>query len=173
MAHPFSRSCLLTGEETRPYWRDVGTVDAFRRANIDLAEFISELDICSHDRPISTNTEITSSSKLIHDEKHRRGSAISSLVCGGCIVSGSEMRESLLFTGVRYNAHSRLERVVAVPQMIIDRNARLRGVAIDRCVTIPEWPDVGEDPELDGKRLRRARKGVCLIAQPMLDVMEE
>ena len=173
VAHPFSRSCVLTGEETAPCWRDVGTVDAFWQANIDLTDFRPELDLYSHDWPISTDAEVTPPAKFIHDEETRRGSAISSLVCGGCIVSGSEVRQSLLFTGVRCNSYSRLERVVALPHTIIGRNARLQNVVIDRGVVIPEGLVVGEDPELDGGRFRRTARGVCLVTQPMLDAIAD
>lgn len=171
VAHPFSRSCVLTGEETTPYWRDVGTVDAFWQANLDLTDFRPELDLYSNDWPISTDTETTPPAKFIHDEEGRRGSAISSLVCGGCIVSGSEVRRSLLFTGVRCHSFSQLERVVALPHTIVGRNVRLKDVVIDRGVTIPEGLVVGEEPELDEKRFRRTGKGVCLITQPMLDAI--
>ena len=173
VAHPFSRSCVLTGEETAPYWRDVGTVDAFWQANLDLTDFRPELDLYSNDWPISTDAEITPPAKFIHDEEARRGSAISSLVCGGCIVSGSEVRRSLLFTGVRCHSYSHLEGVVALPHTIVGRNARLRDVVIDRGVTIPEGLVVGEDPALDEKRFRRTGKGVCLVTQPMLDAIAD
>ena len=122
VAHPFSRSCVLTGEETTPYWRDVGTVDAFWQANLDLTDFRPELDLYSNDWPISTDTETTPPAKFIQNEEGRRGSAISSLVCGGCIVSGSEVRRSLLFTGVRCHSFSQLEGVVALPHTIVGRN---------------------------------------------------
>ena len=173
VAHPFSRSCVLTGEETAPYWRDVGTVDAFWQANLDLTDFRPELDLYSNDWPISTDTETTPPAKFIHDEEARRGSAISSLVCGGCIVSGSEVRRSLLFTGVRCHSFSQLESVVALPHTIVGRNVRLKNVVIDRGVTIPEGLVVGEDPELDGRRFRRTGKGVCLVTQPMLDAIAD
>jgi glucose-1-phosphate adenylyltransferase len=169
VAHPFSRSCVLTGEETTPYWRDVGTVDAFWQANLDLTQFRPELDIYSNDWPISTDAEVTPPAKFIHDEEARRGSAVSSLVCGGCIVSGSEVRESLLFTGVRCHSYSSLNRVVALPHSQVGRNARLADVVLDRGVIVPEGLVVGEDPELDARRFRRTGKGVCLITQPMLD----
>ncbi len=173
VAHPFSRSCVITGQETAPYWRDVGTIDAFWQANLDLTEFNPALDIYSNDWPISTDAEMTPPAKFVHDEADRRGSAVSSLVSGGCIVSGAEVRESLLFTGVRCHSYARLERVVALPQTVVGRRARLRDVVIDRAVTIPEGLVVGDDPELDARRFRRTAKGVCLITQPMLDALGE
>ena len=171
VAHPFSRSCVITGEEVEPYWRDVGTVDAFWQANLDLTRFQPALDIYSNDWPISTEAEMTPPAKFVHDDADRRGFAVSSLVCGGCIVSGAEVRESLLFTGVRCHSYSGLERVVALPQTVVGRSARLRDVVIDRGVTIPEGLVVGEDPQADARRFRRTAKGVCLITQPMIDAL--
>ncbi len=106
MAHRFSESCVKSGLETEPYWRDVGTIDAFWQANIDLTDFVPKLDIYDNAWPIWTYAEIVPPAKFIHDEDGRRGSAVSSLVSGGCIVSGSEVRNSLLFTGVRTHSYS-------------------------------------------------------------------
>ncbi len=100
MAHRFSESCVKSGLETEPYWRDVGTIDAFWQANIDLTDFVPKLDLYDNAWPIWTYSEIVPPAKFIHDEDGRRGSAVSSLVSGDCIVSGSEVRNSLLFTGV-------------------------------------------------------------------------
>src|SRR5690606_2437599 len=121
VAHRFSESCVMTGQEPRPYWRDVGTVDAFWQANIDLTDFVPELDIYSEGWPIWTYGEVTPPAKFIHDEEDRRGSAISSMVSGGCIVSGSTVFESLLFTGVHCHSYSCLEQVVALPYCVINR----------------------------------------------------
>ena len=169
IAHPFSRSCVLTGDESAPYWRDVGTVDAFWQANIDLTRFTPDLDIYSNDWPISTYSEMTPPAKFIHDEEARRGFAVSSLVSGGCVVSGSEIRKSLLFTRVRCHSYSALDHVVALPDTEISRHARLKNVVIDSGVCIPEGLVVGEDAEADARRFRRTDKGVCLITKPMID----
>ena len=98
--------------------------------------------------------------------------ATSSLVSGGCIISGSRVDKSLLFTGVRAHSYSQLERVVALPYVEIRRGARLKNVVIDRGVVIPPGLVVGEDPEEDARRFRRTDKGVCLITQPMLDKLQ-
>jgi glucose-1-phosphate adenylyltransferase len=169
MAHPFSRSCVRSNLEQKAYWRDVGTVDAFWEANIDLTDFQPELDLYDNDWPIWTYSELTAPAKFIHNEEGRRGLAVSSMVSGGCIISGSHLERCLMFTGVRTNSYSRLEGVVALPYAQIGRSASLRNVVIDRGVIIPEGLIVGEDPDEDAKRFRRTEKGICLITQYMID----
>jgi glucose-1-phosphate adenylyltransferase len=144
-------------------------VDAYWEANIDLTDITPELDLYDKEWPIWTYAEIKPPAKFVHDEDGRRGSAISSLVSGDCIVSGSALRRSLLFTGVRANSFSSLEEAVVLPEVIVNRNARLKRVVIDRGVVIPEGLVVGEDPELDAKRFRVSEKGIVLITQPMID----
>ncbi len=168
-AHHFSRSCVRSTQETAPYWRDVGTVDAYWEANIDLTGVVPELDLYDRDWPIWTYGEITPPAKFVHDDEGRRGQAISSLVSGGCIVSGSSLRRALLFTGVRVNSYGSIENGVILPYVEVGRSARLKNVVIDAHVRIPEGLVVGEDPELDAKRFRRTDKGICLITQPMID----
>jgi len=169
MAHRFSESCVKTGLESEPYWRDVGTIDAFWQANIDLTDFTPKLDIYDNAWPIWTYAEIVPPAKFIHDEDGRRGSAVSSLVSGDCIVSGSEVRNSLLFTGCRAHSFSTLDHVVALPYVDIGRMAQLSHCVIDRGVKIPKGLIVGEDPEEDAKWFRRTEGGVVLITQSMLD----
>ncbi len=169
VAHPFSRSCVRSGLEKEPYWRDVGTVDAFWQANIDLTDFTPELDLYDNTWPIWTYSELTPPAKFIHNEEGRRGLALSSMVSGGCIISGSQLNRCMLFTGVRTHSFSSLDGVVAMPYVEIGRRAHLTKVVIDRGVRIPEGLVVGEDPKLDAKRFRRTEGGVCLINQPMID----
>ena len=169
VAHRFSRSCVRSSTEATAYWRDVGTVDAYWEANIDLTDIIPELDLYETGWPIWTYSEITPPAKFVHDQTGRRGSAVSSLVSGNCIVSGASLRRSLLFTGVRVHSYTALEEAVILPECQISRNVRLRKVVVDRGVVIPEGLVVGEDPALDAKRFRRTENGVCLITQSMLD----
>ncbi len=169
VAHRFTKSCIRSSQEAVAYWRDVGTVDAYWEANIDLTDITPELDLYDKEWPIWTYAEIKPPAKFVHDEDGRRGSAISSLVSGDCIVSGAALRRSLLFTGVRANSFSSLEEAVVLPEVVISRNAQLKKVVIDRGVVIPEGLVVGEDPEEDARRFRRTDKGVCLITQPMID----
>ncbi len=172
IAHPFSRSCVRTSNEEKPYWRDVGTIDAFWQANIDLTKFTPELDIYDNSWPIWTYSELTPPAKFIHNEEGRRGSAVSSMVSGGCIISGSTLESCLMFTGVRTHSYSTLKGVVALPYAVIGRGARLTNVVIDRSVEIPEGLVVGEDPVADQARFRRSEGGVCLITQAMIDDLE-
>jgi len=169
VAHPFSQSCVRADDSAEPYWRDVGTIDAFWEANIDLTDFVPALDLYDRSWPIWTYAEITPPAKFIHDEAARRGSATSSLVSGGCIISGATVDKSLLFTGVRVNSFGALTHAVVLPYVTIGRNARLTKVVIDRGVVIPEGLVIGEDPEEDARRFRRTENGVCLITQNMID----
>ncbi len=169
MAHLFSQSCITSGLEEEPYWRDVGTVDAFWQANIDLTDFTPKLDIYDNSWPIWTYAENVPPAKFIHDEDGRRGHAISSLVAGNCVVSGAEVRNSLLFTGVRTHSYSALEQAVVLPEVVVHRGARLRKCVIDRGVEIPAGLVVGEDPQEDARWFRVTEGGVTLITQPMLE----
>lgn len=168
VAHRFADSCVMSGAERAPYWRDVGTIDAFWRANVDLTDFVPDLDLYHQEWPIWTYSEVTPPAKFIHDEPSRRGSAVSSMVSGGCIISGAHIDRSLLFTGVHARSYSVLRGVVALPRVVVNRNARLTKVVIDRSVEIPEGLVVGEDPQEDAKWFRRTEDGICLITRPMI-----
>jgi glucose-1-phosphate adenylyltransferase len=168
VAHQFSRSCVKSNDQ-RSYWRDVGTVDAYWSANIDLTDVVPELDLYDKSWPIWTYAEITPPAKFVHDEDGRRGEAVTSLVSGGCIVSGAALRRSLLFTGVHLHSHAKIENAVILPYVDVARQARLRNVVIDRGVRIPEGLVVGEDPDFDAKRFRMTPGGICLITQAMVD----
>lgn len=172
VAHRFARSCVRSDFERAPYWRDVGTIDAYWQANIDLTDIVPDLDLYDKSWPIWSYAEITPPAKFVHDDEGRRGSAISSLVSGDCIISGSTLLRSLLFTGVRANSYSRLEGAVVLPKVQIGRHARLTNVVIDHGVVIPEGLVVGEDPEIDARRFRRSENGVCLITQTMIDKLD-
>ena len=169
VAHSFQRSCVRSEAERGSYWRDVGTIDAYWAANIDLTAVVPELDIYDEEWPIWTFSEITPPAKFVHDEDGRRGMAISSLVSGACVVSGSLIRHTLLSTGVRVNSYGLVEHAVILPKVVVGRGARLRNVVVDAAVQIPDGLVVGEDPELDAKRFRRTERGICLITQPMID----
>ncbi len=171
-AHRFAQSCVRSEFETHAYWRDVGTVDAYWQANIDLTDVVPELDLYDSEWPIWTYAEITPPAKFVHDLDGRRGSAVSSLVAGNCIVSGAAIHKTLLSTGCRINSYSSLDNAVVLPDVMISRRAQLSNVVIDRGVVIPEGLVVGEDPELDARRFRRTETGVCLITQNMIDKLD-
>ncbi len=168
IAHRFDESCVRA-EGDPAYWRDAGTVDAFWKANIDLTDFDPDLDLWDKEWPIWTYSEQMPPAKFIHDQEDRRGVAVSSLVSGGCIISGSQIRESLLFTMVHTNSYSSLERAVVLPRVEIGRNARLKNVVIDSDVSIPQGLVVGEDPQEDARWFRVTEGGVTLITKDMLD----
>ena len=169
VAHHFERSCVVSSEEAHIYWRDVGTVDAYWAANIDLTDIVPDLDLYDRAWPIWTYGEITPPAKFVHDVDGRRGSAVSSLVSGGCIVSGAAISRSLIFTGGRIHSFSKVHEAVVLPYVRIGRNVSLTKCVIDAEVRIPDGLVVGEDPELDAKRFRRTEGGVTLITQPMID----
>jgi glucose-1-phosphate adenylyltransferase len=173
VAHRFAESCVKSGTETEPYWRDVGTIDAFWQANIDLTDFVPKLDIYDQSWPIWTYSEIVPPAKFIHDTEGRRGMAVSSLVSGDCIVSGSQVRNSLLFTGCRTHSFSTLEYVVALPGVVVNRKAWLKNCVIDRGVVIPDGMVVGRDPEEDAKWFRRTDSGIVLVTQTMVDARQK
>jgi glucose-1-phosphate adenylyltransferase len=169
IAHQFSSSCVRSGDDPRVYWRDVGTVDAYWAANIDLTDVVPELDLYDREWPIWTYAELTPPAKFVHDEEGRRGQAVSSLVSGGCIISGASLRRSLLFTGVTVHSYASVENAVIMPYVTVNRYARLKNVVIDRGVNIPEGLVVGDDPEFDARRFRTTAEGISLITQPMID----
>jgi glucose-1-phosphate adenylyltransferase len=171
-AHRFSQSCVRSAAEAIAYWRDVGTVDAYWEANIDLTDIVPQLDLYDKEWPIWTYSQITPPAKFVHDEEGRRGAAVSSLVSGDCIISGASIRRSLLFTGVYAHSYSQLDEAVILPSVQIMRHARLKRVVVDKGVIIPEGLVVGEDPALDAKRFRSTERGVCLITQEMIDRLD-
>jgi glucose-1-phosphate adenylyltransferase len=171
-AHRFTESCVRSGFEAEAYWRDVGTLDAYWQANIDLTEVIPALDLYDSEWPIWTYGEVTPPAKFVHDVDGRRGQAVSSLVSGGCIISGASLRRSLLFTRVRMHSYSHIENSVVLPDVSIGRGARLHNVIVDRGVIIPEGLQAGDDPVEDAKRFRRTAQGVTLITQAMLDKLD-
>jgi glucose-1-phosphate adenylyltransferase len=130
---------------------------------------VPQLDLYDRSWPLWTYAEIVPPAKFVHDTEGRRGSAISSLVSGDCIVSGSNILRSLLFTGVRANSYSSLDEAVVLPRCQIGRGARLRRVVVDSGVVIPPGLVVGDDAALDAERFRRTDGGVCLITQEMID----
>jgi glucose-1-phosphate adenylyltransferase len=172
VAHRFTHSCVRSSAEAEAYWRDVGTLDAYWAANIDLTEPLPALDLYDHEWPIWTFAEVTPPAKFVHDDDERRGAAINSLVSGGCIISGANVRRSLLFTDVRVHSYAQLNDAVILPGVDIGRSARLTKAVIDRGVRIPDGLVIGEDPDFDAQRFRRSEGGVCLVTQQMIDRLE-
>ena len=169
VAHRFTDSCIRAAEEIEEYWRDVGTLDAYFDANLDLTDTVPKLNMYDRDWPIWTDQVVSAPAKFVHDEEGRRGHAISSLISQDCIVSGAIARRSLLFTGVKMGSWSSVSEAVILPYCNIGRGARLSRVIIDSGVRIPEGLVVGEDPVHDEQRFRRTENGVCLINKAMIE----
>jgi glucose-1-phosphate adenylyltransferase len=169
IAHSFRDSCIYSREGADAYWRDVGTVDAYWEANLDLTKVTPDLNLYDPAWPIVTYQEQLPPAKFVFDDETRRGMAVDSLVSGGCIVSGATVRGSLLFSKVRVNSYARLEGAVLLPDVQVGRGARLTRVVVDRGVTIPEGMVVGEDPAEDARRFHVSEGGVTLVIQEMID----
>lgn len=167
MAYPFHG----VGRGGPAYWRDVGTVDAYFDANLDLTRVTPDLDLYDERWPIWTYQEQLPPAKFVFDDEQRRGMAVDSLVSGGCVISGAHLRRSLLFSAVRINSYSTLEECVILPQVNVRRHCRLRRVIIDRGCDIPQGTVIGEDPEADAARFHRSKNGVVLVNRTMLGQM--
>ncbi len=167
-AQPFSASCVMAAGDDAPFWRDVGTIDAYWEANIDLTATQPPLNLYDRDWPIWTWQEQLPPAKFVHNEPDRRGQAIESMVSGGCIVSGALYR-SLLFSSVRVHSYSTVNWSVLLPRVDVGRGVRLNRVVVDRGCRLPDGLVVGEDEVDDARRFRRTEAGITLITQPMLD----
>jgi glucose-1-phosphate adenylyltransferase len=168
LAHPLNLSSVPASSRDNPYWRDVGTVDAFWAANLDLASNLPELNIYDREWPIWTHQEQLPPAKFVPDEKGSHGETANVLVSGGCIVSGSEIREAVLFSSVRVHSCCKISQAVMLPGTEIGRGSRLRKVVIDRGCRIPEGMVIGEDARLDSQRFYRTDQGVVLVTAQML-----
>jgi glucose-1-phosphate adenylyltransferase len=168
IAHRFEDSCVTTTPEAESYWRDVGTIDAYWAANLDLVMPTPQLDIYDRNWPIWTYQQQLPPAKFVFDDEDRRGVAVDSMVSGGCIVSGARVARSLLFSSVRINSYAQTCEAVLLPEVEVGRYARLNKVVVDRGCRIPEGLVVGEDPEEDARRFYRSEGGVVLISADML-----
>ena len=169
VAHKFSDSCVRSGLETEAYWRDVGTVDAYWQAHIDLTDFVPKLDLYDQTWPIWTYAEIVPPAKFIHDEEGRRGAAISSLTAGDTVISGSVVKNSLISTGGRLHSYSSVTYSVLLPHVTVNRNARLKNCVIDSGLEIPAGLVVGENPEEDARFFRVSEGGITLVTRDMIN----
>ncbi|MCP3669283.1 MAG: glucose-1-phosphate adenylyltransferase [Gammaproteobacteria bacterium] len=164
MAYPF-RDPKSGGQG---YWRDVGTIDAFWSTNLELTGVTPDLNLYDRTWPIWTYQEQLPPAKFIFDNEERRGMAVDSMVSGGCIISGSTVRHSLLFSNVRVNSYSTVEDSVILPDADIGRNCRIKKAVIDKRCKIPDGTIIGEDPEADAKRFTVSPRGVVLVTPEML-----
>jgi glucose-1-phosphate adenylyltransferase len=166
-AHDFADSCVnMAGGEA--YWRDVGTIDAFYEANMDLTHVLPELNLYDRNWPVWTYQEQNPPAKFVFDDDSCRGTAMDSIVSGGCIVSGSTVRRSLLFTNVRVHNHCTIEDSVILPSAEIGPTAVVRNCIVDKHCRIPEGMVIGENLEEDRKRFLVTDKGRVLVVPEML-----
>ena len=164
LAYPFTDSS--SGEQA--YWRDVGTIDAFWTANLELIGVTPPLNLYDRSWPIWTYQEQLPPAKFVFDDEERRGMAVDSMVSGGCVISGAKVTNSLLFSNVRVNSYSTVNETVVLPDVNIGRNCRINKAVIDRGCDIPEGTIIGEDPESDIERFYVSEKGVVLVTPEML-----
>jgi glucose-1-phosphate adenylyltransferase len=166
-AHRLRDSCtqLNDGE---PYWRDVGTIDAYWQANLELTRVEPALDLYDQSWPIWTYQEQVPPAKFVFNTEGRRGAAVDSMISGGCIISGSLVERSLLFSSVRVHSYCSIDEAVILPDVQIGRGAELRRVIIDKGTHIPPGMRAGFDPEEDRKRFHVTEEGITLITSDML-----
>ena len=166
-AHPFALSCVGSKPGEEPYWRDVGTIDSYWDANIDLTATEPLLNLYDTHWPIWTYQPQLAPAKFVHNQDERRGMAVESLVSGGSIISGEVFR-SVLFSGVRVHSYSKVEWSVLLPEVQIGRRVRLHRVVVDHGCHIPDGTVIGEDAAADAARFYRTESGITLVTSEML-----
>ncbi len=157
---------VQTGKQS--YWRDVGTVDAFWQANIELVSITPDLNLYDEDWPIWTYQEQLPPAKFVFDDDDRRGQAIDSMVSGGCLISGATVKHSLLFSNVRVHSYALVEESVVLPKVEIGRHCRIKKAVIDKGCKIPPGTVIGEDPVADAERFHVSEGGIVLVTPEML-----
>jgi glucose-1-phosphate adenylyltransferase len=172
MAHRLQDSAIYGEHEAEPYWRDVGTIDAYWSANMDLCAVTPDLDLYDLDWPVWTYQPQLPPAKFVFDQDGRRGMAVDSVVSDGCVVSGSRVRRSVLSSQARINSYARVDGAVILPHVVVGRHARLTNVVVDHACHVPEGLVAGEDAEEDARRFYRTDAGTTVITQQMLDALE-
>jgi glucose-1-phosphate adenylyltransferase len=164
VAHPYKD---VQGNDPG-YWRDVGTIDAFWSANLELIGVTPELNLYDDSWPIWTYQAQLPPAKFVFDDEERRGMAVDSMISGGCIISGSTVRHSVLFSKVKINSFSTIQDCVILPEVTIGRNCRLTKVVLDKGCNVPEGTVIGEDPISDAEKYEISAEGVVLVTPEML-----
>lgn len=171
VAHRFNDSCVITPGSREPYWRDVGTVDAYWEANLDLTTITPELDLYDEAWPIWTYQVQKPAAKFVFDSDDRRGMAVDSVVSAGCVISGATLRRSLLFNSVRVNSYAVVEDSVILPESDIGRHCRIKKAIIGTGCKVPEGLVIGENRAEDERRFHVTEGGVTLVTKHMLEAL--
>jgi glucose-1-phosphate adenylyltransferase len=166
-AHRFADSCVGARNDIH-YWRDVGTVDAYWSANMELTRVIPELNMYDNLWPIWTYQEQLPPAKFVFNDLDRMGKATDSLVSGGCLISGSCVTSSVLFSNVRVHSYCDIQGAVILPNAVINRHVKLKNVVIDKGVHVPEGMEIGYDLAADEKLFHVSEKGTVLVTREML-----
>ena len=166
-AHRFTDSCIGRENQTY-YWRDVGTVDAYWEANMEMTKVTPELNLYDADWPIWTYQEQLPPAKFVFNSDERRGMATDSLISGGCIISGAVINQSVLFSDVHVHSFSEIEDSVIMPNVEVGRHVKLKRVVVDKGASIPDGMEIGFDLALDKKRFYVSEKGITLVTAAML-----
>ncbi len=166
-AHRFTESCV-GAKNGFYYWRDVGTVDAYWEANMELTRVTPELNMYDSIWPIWTHQEQVPPAKFVFNDEGRTGKATDSIVSGGCLISGSCVTSSVLFSNVRVHSYCDIEGAVLLPSVVVHRHAKLKNVVVDKGVEIPEGIEIGFDVKADKKRFYVSEKGTVLVTKSML-----
>jgi len=166
-AHRFTDSCIDRDNQNY-YWRDVGTIDAYWEANLEMTKVIPELNLYDANWPIWTYQEQLPPAKFVFNNDQRRGMATDSLISGGCIISGSSITQSVIFSNVHVHSYSMIQDSVIMPNVEISRHVKLNRVVVDTDARIPEGVEIGFDVELDRKRFYVSEKGITLVTAEML-----
>jgi glucose-1-phosphate adenylyltransferase len=167
-ANAFAFPFLDANTGASGYWKDVGTVDSYWEANINLAEIEPDLNLYDNDWPIWTHQDQLPPAKFAFDSDERRGMAVDSMISGGCLITGSTVRRSVLFSNVRVHSYSVVEDAVILPDVEIKQNCTLKRCVIDKGATIPEGTEIGVNAEEDAKRFYVSEGGIVLVTPEML-----
>ena len=166
-AQRFDDSCVGQRDKAA-YWRDVGTVDAYWESNLDLTRVTPDLNMYDQEWPIWTHQEQLPPAKFVFDDEGRRGGAVDSVVSGGCLISGTTVKRSLLFSNVRVHSYGSIEDSVILPEVVVNRHVKLRRAVVDKSCVLPEGLTVGFNPEEDRRRFHVSERGITLITPEML-----
>jgi len=167
-AHDFAESCVGASGDAVPYWRDVGTIDAYWEANMELTKITPELNLYDESWPIWTHQAQLPPAKFVFDDEGRRGMAIDSIVSGGNVISGAQIHRSLLFSNVHVHSYSSIDDSVILPDVDIGRSSRIRKAIIDRGSRIPPNSTIGYNADADRQQFYVSTNGVALVTPKML-----